>query len=735
MTIEQLLDWHIPRGANLEQSDCKLFNRIGLGLSKTWATVVLRPNEILPLPNEPDRLVMNDGCTLMSRALAREICAHLGLDEITPSCFQGRIAGAKGLWMVDRHNSTIHAGERDFWIQVSDSQLKIKPHPFYTLGVTDNEKLTFEVTNWSKPLHPVELNMQLLNILEQGGQVRQHVAQIMRQAIRDIYDEFATVIKKDSIALARTLVQKLRPQPDAGFSRNSFRSVDEWILDNTESIIRYLEAGFSPREFGPLRDCLRRCLTDTLNRYVDELHIPISLSTYAYCIADPYGVLAEDEVHFGFSSQWKDPEFEDAMLDGIDVLVGRLPAHHASDIQKRRAVWKHELRHFKDVIVFPSCGDIPLAHLLSGGDYDGDKPWICWDERIVGNFINSGHPVDERKPDFFGLIKHARPMRQVNSTEDLLEGTFKFNLMMSNLGLCTVEHERIIYDEAESIKAPAAQELAMLLSHLVDSRKAGLQLPDIAWQQYRKQISPRQRSTPAYRDPGAKRGKASNIIDFLKFEVAQEEKEQVLTQYSQLCQALAGGEIRDQALLRPWKTVWGRAESEKSSDGNRDLYDALIDIEQRATKAKEKWSAFRLGDRSFASLVQFAANVIEEISPPVFDHPLSTTWCNSEHEWGRLKASVLYKRHWASKSKFVWYAVGESLCQLKTENEPSRLVRDTIYYTMKVSSKVARRQASAEVDGDVENNEEHESALDDFDGESAIIALVDGAYDDGMSLE
>lgn len=163
-------------------------------------------------------------------------------------------------------------------------------------------------------------------------------------------------------------------------------------------------------------------------------------------------MLKPDEVHFGFSNNWQDRDFgfEDNLLDGIDVLVGRLPAHLPSDIQRWRAVWKPELRHFKDVIDFPTQGNVPLAHMLSGGDYDGDTPWVCWDQKIVQNFYNSDLPVAELSypAEHFGLTKHAVPMGEIRSHEEFWQQAFTFNLTLSNLGQCTVEHEKISYDES-----------------------------------------------------------------------------------------------------------------------------------------------------------------------------------------------------------------------------------------------------------------------------------------------
>lgn len=102
MDVHDLLEWHMPSAKNGNQTNCKLFQRISLGLSKTWASVVVPRTRILNLRDIPGQPVMNDGCALMSRKLATSICDKLGIDGDTPSTFQGQIAGAKGLWMVDR---------------------------------------------------------------------------------------------------------------------------------------------------------------------------------------------------------------------------------------------------------------------------------------------------------------------------------------------------------------------------------------------------------------------------------------------------------------------------------------------------------------------------------------------------------------------------------------------------------------------------------------------------------
>jgi hypothetical protein len=88
MSLEDLLEWHMPTAANRNQSNCKLFQRISLGLSKTFASVIVPRTRVISLPGIR-KPVMNDGCALMSRNLAKRICEQLGINGDIPSAFQG----------------------------------------------------------------------------------------------------------------------------------------------------------------------------------------------------------------------------------------------------------------------------------------------------------------------------------------------------------------------------------------------------------------------------------------------------------------------------------------------------------------------------------------------------------------------------------------------------------------------------------------------------------------------
>ena len=746
MSLDALLEWHMPSAANSKQSNCKLFQRLSLGLSKTFASVPVRSTQILRLRDPEGQPVMNDGCALMSRSLANKISHKLGIDG-TPSCFQGRIAGAKGLWMVDRAQSCIESfrGGDDIWIQISDSQLKIHPHPHPTESgneseTVDVEKLTFEVVSWSKELHPVDLNIQLLAILEHGGRINsrlkhgghanspltQRVAELTRKGIAAIYEDFEKVLQADSSVLCRGLMQKLRPAGDAG---SKSRTLHEWVSNDGEFIIRLSEAGFPPLSFYPLRKKLQKYLNTLLDRHVEELKISVPLSTYAYCIADPYGILEPHEVHFSFSRKWKDSEgtFEDDMLEDMDVLVGRLPAHVPSDIQKRRAVWKQELRHFVDVIVFSTKGHMPLAHMLSGGDYDGDTPWICWDPELVDAFSNSPLPEKEFPPEHYGLTKHSKPMAEVPSIDDFLQSTFEFNLTQSNLGRCAVEHEKIAYDE--SINSTTALELAHLLCHLVDGRKGGVHLSEQAWQQYRKQISPRGRTLPAYRNPERKANKR-NIADYLKFWVAASESERVRKTLEQTFPQAEHWDDIDEDLARPWKQAKQAAATATTDELNKTLLKAEASIE----KICKQWSR-PVSDESeiYSVRIREAVEAASAIFPPAEgSHPLIHTWQNNLSQWRSLLASYTYSIN--PRSTLVFHIFGEELCELKTATMPSRSITHEVVAIYRVNQKMVSHLSASELPGDI-----IEEDGEIYDGEDAIEALLDTKYyarlEDGTFVE
>ncbi|KAJ5113942.1 hypothetical protein N7456_002476 [Penicillium angulare] len=749
MSVDDLLEWHMPSAHNADQKNCKLFQRLSLGLSKTFVSVTVKPTQVLYLRDNPRwKQCMNDGCALMSRALAKQICEVLGItgdgNKQIPSAFQGRIAGAKGLWMVDRaqsrHQSFSDNGGDDIWIEISDSQLKIHPHPQNWSEPIDEEKLTFEVVSWSKPLRPVELNVQLLVILDYGGNVKEYIAQLAKRGLNELADELKTVLEADNNLLCLGLMQKLKPPGEAG---NRSRQLDRWAIDDGEFVIRLSQAGFTPQTFYPLRQILQKVFSEAIQRRVEELHIPVPLSTYAYCIADPYGVLEADEVHFAFSSNWQDPDgnFQESELMDTDVLVGRVPAHVPSDIQRRKAVYKSELRHFKDVIVFSMKGDIPLAHMLSGGDYDGDTPWICWDPVLVNSFRNSNLPEKEFEPEHFGLSSHSVKMSTLRTTGDFLEKSFSFNLTTSNLGRCTVDHEKLVY--AKSINCPEALELSCLLSHLVDGRKGGFYLPEEAYKELKRNKGLQYLPWPAYREScneRTRKPKRTNIVDYIKFCIAERHSKTLLTEIESQFPSNDGFNSLDQDLTRPYKEAQKRAKDE-NSDKNPNLQQVLDEILTSIKNLKKQWDTSKNDKTTYSLRAAHLADTAQSISPPTTSsHPLVHTWQNSRVEWNRFLASMAY-RLWPA-TPFAWIAFGDALCDLKVETLPSRSITNDSLACYKVNQKFVGQLTATELPA---NNMESGEFGDDeytYEGEEEIESLMLGVsmgyysgLDDGLRIQ
>ena len=59
----------------------------------------------------------------------------------------------------------------------------------------------------------------------------------------------------------------------------------------------------------------------------------------------------------------------------VETLAGDLRVLHTADVP--------ELRHLRNVVVFPCVGDRPEPSKMSGGDLDGDIYSVVWDERLL----------------------------------------------------------------------------------------------------------------------------------------------------------------------------------------------------------------------------------------------------------------------------------------------------------------------------------------------------------------
>ncbi|MCJ1246805.1 hypothetical protein MMC30_004014 [Trapelia coarctata] len=732
ITIHELLEWFMPMKLNMDQSCLKLFARLNLAVSDTASTITFKPTEIVrtsdALADSPavrrllsdrhqiqggaskpllERVVMNDGCARISRAAAAAISNMLGIYGLTPSVFQGRIGGAKGMWMVDALNEVSEGSERDYWIEITDSQLKFEGHPIDAYD-PDPARSTFEVHSIPTSLSATTLNYQLMPILIDRG-----VPGIVFERL--LQDDLTAKVSELEAAMDSGLALRKWTQENSSVAaERRIHGTVEWMggmpSSLTEKINWFVEHGFEPKSCRLLKDYCFTAVRTYCDRLESRMNIGLGRSTFAFMIADPLAVLEEGEVHLGFSGAFRDEVsgFYDTMLNDIDILVARLPAHLPSDIQKVRAVFKPELAIYKDVIIFSSKGQCSLAERLSGGDYDGDRAWICWEPSLVDPFINAethSAPPD----DFYCLEKDSTKVSELLEFPDhisrFLRKGFEFSIQPHMLGMCTAYHEALCYHN-RSIAFPIAKDIAILLGRLVDSAKGGLLFTEQTWIDFkRKQGLPLTLVKPAYKKNSSSQP-TNHIIDRLVFHIAKGVSERALGEFSKQFESARDW---DDDLNAVWKAEDERSKSDAS------LKTVLVDLRAQLESLHGFWTSncahveadeFR-PSRSNPSETSLKARVEQTrerflaIQPPTSSRSaIVDRWRKDDGStrdaWTRLKASALWNRYYKC-GKFAWNVCGKELGELKLLGRGGgRCVGEELWVHYRLDARSVKKLEAAE---------------------------------------
>ncbi|KAL8909002.1 MAG: hypothetical protein Q9207_000453 [Kuettlingeria erythrocarpa] len=760
MTRREVIDWFMPSTQNRNQLVLKFFSRLTLGVSQTSPTVRFQPDQIIRSddafadapsrrrldakrshekktkrkPMKSDAPVMNDGCARISRRAAKAVADALNLDR-TPSIFQGRIAGAKGVWMVDSLDEEIQGPDGDFWIEITDSQLKFEASGEDEL-YPDPERVTFEVNSYARPLVQANLNFQLMPILADRGVSFQVFSNLLEADLTAKVSELESAM--ESGLAIRKWNQDVNPVL-AGRMSHGVEMRGGIPSSLSETINWFVEHGFEPRGCCRLKDLLYKSIADYCSRLENRMNIGVAKSTYAFMIADPLAVLEEGEVHIGFSV----PFDYEPMLHDINLLVARLPAALPSDVQKVRAVYKLELKAYRDVIVFPSKGSRSLASVLSGGDYDGDLAWVCWEPSIVEPFENAPLPSNLPALSDYGIetdtitVSDLLPTHQQSSeayTSAFLHHAFSFSLQSNLLGICTSYFEAFCYAQ-KSISHPSAIKIASLLGHLVDRAKAGIIFEDSTWNAFlRSEGLPKALPKPAYKDkektPYDK--KKSHLIDRLVFETAKGVRQRVLHGFSKRFKDVGSYDVDLVALYKneavesrsdagiaqalkdlKWdldklRDVWSaqcssRIGEEEGDDispmkkGRRKSALSVLSFQAVCEQARDRFLALRPSEEAIAkspTVARWAREAFPGISAVT---SFSSTTSNTMSvpppviaHWTLLKAS--YAFYLFHNTTLVWYACGVELGILKAQARGCNKVVTPIWECMKVDGKaVARR--------------------------------------------
>ncbi|KAH8923346.1 RdRP-domain-containing protein, partial [Atractiella rhizophila] len=430
------------------QKPAKYGARLAQVFTATVPTVKLSSSQIFKTLSDRfarDGTLFTDGVGTMSASLAKKIHSqHQELKRkkrrgqmLTPSVFQFRLGGAKGVVVVD---PTL-TGDCLF---IRPSQEKFDAP----------DALDFNVASTSTKPMPMFLNRPLVQILEHLGANSEAIEELQRQAVRDVssikesLDHAAEVFKKFGLANSFKVASILRNmkhllQLDLGSTVSAGRIQDPFLLE-----------------------VLRIATADILRELKHRARIPVSGSYTLLGVADEWGVLEEGEIYAAVRH-----DFDDTIEHIVGkVAITRSPTMHPGDIQLVQALSPSQLPPqcplltLENCVVFACRGDRSLPSCLGGGDLDGDIYNVIVDGRL--------HPKSTKKPASYTPVPPLTLDRD-STIGDIAE--FVVNYIASDiLGLISTTSLALADQNPLGPSCDDCLHLAELHSHAVDFPKTGV---------------------------------------------------------------------------------------------------------------------------------------------------------------------------------------------------------------------------------------------------------------------
>ncbi|KAF4550738.1 RNA dependent RNA polymerase-like protein [Elsinoe fawcettii] len=734
VTLEELMDWalNIYHPQNLKMPFPKLIARMDLYLSRTAEACVFEPEQVhwcewgtelvaddteeatefndrrltFRLPrNNGMPTVMNDGCSLLSPAAARMICERLSIAGNRPCAFQGRINGAKGMWFLSK---PYDSSDERVAIHVAPSQRKVHARDADLRSDTaEPGRWAFDIVTFTCMPKPQSLHIDFIPILEDRGVPRNVLVQVINQQMTLDFRNFTDALQ-DPVELRRWFAGNM-----SGKEIRNRESSIEWTGgmpdEDLEKAIYLLECGFRPEENAPLADFVFSHLTWWLQDMLQKLKIRLNKSVMPYGVADHKRVLKPGEIFLAFSQPFVDPDTGESWshLEG-DVLVSRQPAMRNSDMQRVRAVYRPELRHIRDVVVFPSRGSIPLAQKLQGGDYDGDTFWLCFDQRIVQHFRNAPAPLDDPKPEKYKIRQNKDTLDDVLRTgkqgnerdfENVIHRLFRMRLNDDQLGRVTVAHKRAAYRYG-SLTDRRVNMLADVHDLIIDATKNGYDFGESDCTDLMESIGiPVKLNKPAYEealDSGLfKSGRekkikinGKSVLDILVFNHILPQVQTFRDQVQDMLQLKSRQsknskhESPDPVLLKPWEDLQQMAETSEIAKLNvKHLRDSLWPL-------SKEWNAnFSTSDDKPFSGARYRTLVTTCYDTFMCISPMTTTTPSSD-----LSTSLLPRTPDLSTPEGMFH---HFLLTRPAEHAPStwELTRASALYHLRVSGRTKTKFA------------------------------------------
>lgn len=298
--------------------------RLGQSFSSSKETLTVPQNEIEIIPDVENgtRYIFSDGIGKISDDFARKVARKCDLENSTPSAFQIRYGGYKGVVAVDPTSS---------WkLSLRKSMCKYA-----------SSNIGLDVLAWSK-YQPCYLNRQVISLLSSLG-VKDHVFEkIQREAI----DQLDMILE-----------DPLRAQEALDLMYQG---------ENSNVLKEMLKCGYMPKAEPFLLMMLQTFRASKLQDLRTKSRIFIRGGRSMMGCLDETRSLEYGQVFVQYSGYGRRAFYDDSLMMHYNggrkriaegkVLVAKNPCLHPGDIRVLKAVNVPALHHMVDCVVFPQKG-------------------------------------------------------------------------------------------------------------------------------------------------------------------------------------------------------------------------------------------------------------------------------------------------------------------------------------------------------------------------------------------
>ena len=335
-------------------------------------------------------------------------------------------AGAKGMISLD---SRLHG-----------DVLRIRPSmkKFEGTNITD-----IEICEAPWKALPAYLNRQVIKIMEDMGTRKEFFLNLQAKAIERLRLITANPINACSF-LERQSIGQTTHLP--------------WLINKLSSL------NLDFRQDGFLHNALEMAILVELRQLKHKNRIPVEQGAHLHGLMDETGFLEEGQVLCIITV-----EGVPTIIVQNQVIVTRSPALHPGDVRLVDAVMvpaDSPLMKLHNCVIFSQKGQRDLPSQLSGGDLDGDRYMIIWDQEAL--------PSEVFAPADYPRVPPHELDREVE-TSDITDFFVEF-METDQLGRIAVLH-RVLADQRENGTLDSdCLRLAELHSTAVDFSKTGIKV-------------------------------------------------------------------------------------------------------------------------------------------------------------------------------------------------------------------------------------------------------------------